>query len=224
MIESYLNNINIKQIEFIILTHFHNDHYGNIKNIISNYTVRKLYLKRYYGLDGTTSSGYESNDEYIKHEFENYNENLDVYKIHDTCLNIPIKFKNFNKLYNCVLLLEKELSDIERINTYKLSILNHSFNPFLYDLHIYEKTTGKSLDLSKYLFNFYLDNYADEFGEYIEGYDAFREYLKSYFKIFINSKNDNDEIDDTCNLEIIFNVSWNKNFYWRTKINSSDIK
>ncbi len=146
-------------------------------------------------------------------EFESYNENLDVYKIHDTCLNIPIKFKSFNKLYNCVLLLEKELSDIERINTYKLSILNHSFNPFLYDLHIYEKTTGKSLDLSKYLFNFYLDNYVDEFGEYIEGYDAFREYLKSYFKIFINSKNDNDEIDDTCNLEIIFNVSLNKNFY-----------
>ena len=76
MIEKHLNDSNVKELEFIILTHFHNDHYGNVANIIRNYKVKKLYLKRYYGLDGTTSSGYESNDEYIKHEFGNYNEIL----------------------------------------------------------------------------------------------------------------------------------------------------
>ena len=66
MIEKYLNDLNIKKIDFIILTHFHNDHYGNVANIINNYQVNKLYLKRYYGLDGTTSSGYSSNEEYLE--------------------------------------------------------------------------------------------------------------------------------------------------------------
>ena len=76
MIEKHLNDLNVAEIEFIILTHFHNDHYGNVANLIKKYNVNKLYLKRYYGLDGTTSSGYESNEEYIKHEFDNYNEIL----------------------------------------------------------------------------------------------------------------------------------------------------
>ena len=65
MIEKHLNEHEISNIDFIILTHFHNDHYGNVAKIISNYKVGKLYLKRYYGLDGTTSSGYSSNEEYI---------------------------------------------------------------------------------------------------------------------------------------------------------------
>lgn len=73
MIKKYLDDLKITHIDFIILTHFHNDHYGNTKFIIDNYQVNKLYTKRYYGLDGTTSSGYESNDEYIENEFKNYN-------------------------------------------------------------------------------------------------------------------------------------------------------
>ena len=37
MIQDYLNSNEIKEIEFILLTHFHNDHYGNVENIIKNY-------------------------------------------------------------------------------------------------------------------------------------------------------------------------------------------
>ena len=40
-------------------------------------------------------------------EFEEIDDNIDTYYINDMCLNIPIKFKKANKLYNCVLLLEK---------------------------------------------------------------------------------------------------------------------
>lgn len=76
MIEKHLNDHEISNIDFIILTHFHNDHYGNVAKIISNYKVGKLYLKRYYGLDGTTSSGYSSNEEYILNEFKKYDEIL----------------------------------------------------------------------------------------------------------------------------------------------------
>ena len=80
MIQDYLNSNEINEIEFILLTHFHNDHYGNVENIIKNYKVNKLYLKRYYGLDGTTSSGYSSNDEYIEIEFKNYYDILNACK------------------------------------------------------------------------------------------------------------------------------------------------
>jgi len=72
MIKKHLEDLDIKDIEFILLTHFHCDHYGNIDRLLNDFNVKKLYLKQYYGLDGTTASGYSSNEEYIKHEFENY--------------------------------------------------------------------------------------------------------------------------------------------------------
>lgn len=84
MIEKHLNDFNVLDIEFIILTHFHSDHYGNVANIIRNFKVKKLYLKKYYGLDGTTSSGYDSNEDYIKNEFENYYEILRTALEYDT--------------------------------------------------------------------------------------------------------------------------------------------
>ena len=77
MVSKYLDDKNIKDIDFIFLTHFHNDHYGNVKNIIDNYNVDTLYLKHYHGLDGSTSSGFESNEEYIENEFKNYDAIID---------------------------------------------------------------------------------------------------------------------------------------------------
>lgn len=43
-------------------------------------------------------------------EFEDIDENVNLYYINDTCLNVPIKFKKLNKYYNCVLLLSKQTS------------------------------------------------------------------------------------------------------------------
>ena len=96
MVEKHLNDLNIKELEFIILTHFHNDHYGNIINIISNYNVKRLYLKHYYGLDGTTSSGTNSNDEYTENETKVYNEILELCKVKNVDV---IYIDDFNK-YN----------------------------------------------------------------------------------------------------------------------------
>ena len=80
MINDYLSNLKITKIDFIILTHFHNDHYGNIYNIIKNYQVDKLYLKHYYGLDGTTSSGTESSEQYNTDELNKFNDILNIAK------------------------------------------------------------------------------------------------------------------------------------------------
>lgn len=81
MIKAHLNEYNITKLDFILLTHFHSDHYGNIINIINEFSVDKLYLKHYYGLDGTTSSGYASNEEYIQNEFRNYHNILECAKL-----------------------------------------------------------------------------------------------------------------------------------------------
>lgn len=84
MIQKHLIDFNINKLEFILLTHFHSDHYGNIINILTEKKVKKLYLKHYYGLDGTTASGYASNEEYIEHELGIYNQIIETAKAKNT--------------------------------------------------------------------------------------------------------------------------------------------
>ena len=80
MVKEYLDKNKISDIEFIILTHFHSDHYSNICNIINDYHVKALYIKKYSGHEGITGAGYESNEEYLLHEKSKYQEILDTSK------------------------------------------------------------------------------------------------------------------------------------------------
>lgn len=137
MIQSYLDNHNIKKIDFILLTHFHSDHYGNVANIIRDYKVDKLYLKRYYGLDGTTASGYSSNEEYIENEFKNYYEIIDACNVEST--NVIFidelgvdEFKiNFNETILETYDIKNRLNDIYNNKEsvyYKQKKFNENFN------------------------------------------------------------------------------------------------
>ena len=112
MIEKHLQDLNVRQIDFIILTHFHSDHYGNVKSIIDNYNVQTIYLKHYYGLDGSTASGYASNEEYIEHEFQKYNEIIDSAKNNNTSI---VYIDDFNQNTMNVMLddIKLELYDIK---------------------------------------------------------------------------------------------------------------
>lgn len=137
MIEKHLNDLNIKELDFIILTHFHVDHYGNMKKIINDYNVKKVYLKHYYGLDGTTSSGYDSNEEYIENEFKNYyeileackNNNTEIIFIDDLNLDIlNIDFHGINlELYDINNTLYKLFSDVNGLY-YNQKRFNENFN------------------------------------------------------------------------------------------------
>lgn len=71
-LSSYLGSLGITDIEFILLTHFHRDHYGNIERLTDNYKVDKVYLKEYSGLDCTTAWGTEADSGYRKSEMEKY--------------------------------------------------------------------------------------------------------------------------------------------------------
>lgn len=68
MIEEYFKTNNITELDFILLTHFHSDHYGNIINILNTIKVKKVYLKRYSAHEGTGGSGEIANEEYIAKE------------------------------------------------------------------------------------------------------------------------------------------------------------
>ena len=46
-LKKFLDSHNVKKIDFILLTHFHSDHFGNIINIIKDYKVKKMYFREY---------------------------------------------------------------------------------------------------------------------------------------------------------------------------------
>ncbi len=68
MIQSYLDGLGIRDISFILLTHFHRDHYGCIPALLVSYPVGCVYLKEYSGLDCTTAWGTPADDAYRESE------------------------------------------------------------------------------------------------------------------------------------------------------------
>ena len=72
MIKAYLNKLNIKELDFLILTHFHNDHYGCILKLLDDFKFKTTYLRAYSGHDGTNGNGTFANDEYRKGEMKTY--------------------------------------------------------------------------------------------------------------------------------------------------------
>ena len=79
----YFKKLNIKEFDFIILTHFHSDHYGNVANILNDYVVKRIYLKHYYGIDGQNSSGHDSDNAYWDNEISKYNDIINTAKSHN---------------------------------------------------------------------------------------------------------------------------------------------
>lgn len=65
---NYLDRIGAEKIDFILLTHFHRDHYGNINELVKNRKVEKVYFKEYGGHDCTTAWGSKADDEYRQSE------------------------------------------------------------------------------------------------------------------------------------------------------------
>ena len=67
-IAEYIKNLDCNKISFVILTHFHNDHYGSLENLVKNFKIDKVYMKDYNALDYTNSDGEIATDEYRKKE------------------------------------------------------------------------------------------------------------------------------------------------------------
>ncbi len=72
MIQAYLDGLGIRDISFILLTHFHRDHYGSIPALLDRYPVGCVYLKEYSGLDCTTAWGTPADDAYRNSEEQTF--------------------------------------------------------------------------------------------------------------------------------------------------------
>ena len=70
MIQEYLDALEVRELSFILLTHFHRDHYGSIPALLDHYPVGCVYLKEYSGLDRTTAWGSPADDAYRAAEAE----------------------------------------------------------------------------------------------------------------------------------------------------------
>lgn len=113
-ISDYLDKLNAKKISFILLTHFHRDHYGSIAQIVKKYDVEKVYFKDYSELDKTTAWGTIADDNYRNNEMkkcleikkiilENSNliqtENIKTIKFGDTELELYNNDNSIKKIY-----------------------------------------------------------------------------------------------------------------------------
>lgn len=127
-IKKYLDKMGIKKISYIILTHFHRDHYGSIPDIVKNYDVHSVYFKNYSTYDKTTSFGTTADDKY----------RLDEY-------NKCIEIKNIIKEYSTLI----EVENIKKIkfDKYELELFNNNNSM----KEIFEDKDNKGYH--KYLFN-----------------------------------------------------------------------
>ena len=58
-IKNYLDSQNVDTLEFILLTHMHSDHVGNIERLLKTYKVNNIYMKKYCQ-DGNNDNKYQN--------------------------------------------------------------------------------------------------------------------------------------------------------------------
>lgn len=132
-IKNYFAAIGVKSFEFVVITHFHVDHYGNLTDILKDFPVKKVYLKRYSGLDQTTSAGKPANDEYRKSEMKKFQEVCEFCERKSKLYFISKKTKKLKlgnfmlRLYNLENLINKAYNDKNSKNYHKY-YLNENYN------------------------------------------------------------------------------------------------
>lgn len=67
-IRDYLDGLGVRKIDFLLLSHFHIDHYGSIKKLVEHYPVDRVYLKEYSCLDKSTAGGKVADEDYRNQE------------------------------------------------------------------------------------------------------------------------------------------------------------
>ncbi|MBO4889296.1 MAG: GNAT family N-acetyltransferase [Firmicutes bacterium] len=67
----YLDEVGVKELNFILITHFHKDHYGSLPALLKRYPVGKVYMKKFSGINRTDGSGRPATEESNRLEMEN---------------------------------------------------------------------------------------------------------------------------------------------------------
>ena len=141
-IKDYLDKLGKNNISFILLTHFHRDHYGCIPFLVKNYKINKVYFKNYSALDKTTATGTIADDLYRQNEKEKCEEIKNIIKENSELVEVEkvksIKFGSF------LLNLFNNNNTIQKIYEDKNSPYYHkyAFNENQNSLTVFIKVNG----------------------------------------------------------------------------------
>lgn len=132
-IKNYLNKLNAKDISFILLTHFHKDHYGSIENIIKEFNVEKVYFKNYSCLDSTAANGTIADEKYRNDEYKKQNKIKKLIEEKSTLVEVEdlntISFDNYTlKLFNNKNTIKEIYEDANYKNSYHKILYNENQN------------------------------------------------------------------------------------------------
>lgn len=70
-ISAYLDSLWVKRLEWILITHFHKDHYGSLVPLLKRYPAGKVYIKKFSGLNVSDGSGHKASAEFNEMELAN---------------------------------------------------------------------------------------------------------------------------------------------------------
>lgn len=93
-IKDYFKKLQIKELDFIIITHFHKDHYGSLEYLLDDYKIKTVYIKPYSGLDAFTSLGKIADDNYRHQEMEQYQHTITKIKEKSNLIEITPDIKS----------------------------------------------------------------------------------------------------------------------------------
>ena len=152
-IRPYLGSLGISHIEFILLTHFHRDHYGSLYKLITNYDVDKVYFKDYSGLDISTAWGIPADKMYREAETEKCSYLRKNIKKHSSLYNVKdVTSFNFGDgkitLYQTEDTLKNIYEDASNPDTYHRIIFNENENCCVALFNIYGKNVYFGGDIS----------------------------------------------------------------------------
>ncbi len=147
-IREYLDSLGVQRLEFILLTHFHRDHYGSIASLIQHYKVGKVYFKEYSGLDCTTAWGSVADDAYRASETEKYEVLKALIETHSTL--VPVEGLGEVPFGPLSLLLYHTANSIRQIfedTTHPETYHQIAFSENQNSLGVYFEVEGKSVFL-----------------------------------------------------------------------------
>lgn len=70
-IRAYLDRLHVGRLEWILITHFHRDHYGGLEGLLLRIPVGKVYIKKFSGLNITDGSGRAADAAFNRAETDN---------------------------------------------------------------------------------------------------------------------------------------------------------
>lgn len=147
-LKEYMETLGVKEIDFILLTHFHRDHYGNIDRLVQDYPVKRVFFKEYGGHDRTTAWGAPADEAYIQSEKDIWKAMRDVIVKHSTLYMVENR-KSFDFsgttffLYATGNTVKEIFEDADYPETYQKTLFNENQN----SLGVFFEADGKTVFL-----------------------------------------------------------------------------